>query len=60
MFNFQLPTREGLTTPRSARASVGRRPTTLPHQRFKKEVRFMCALNGILPNLLVSPIRINT
>ncbi|XP_063827112.1 rootletin [Ostrinia nubilalis] len=33
-----LPTREGLTTPRSARAPVGRRtPGTLPHQRLKKE-----------------------
>ncbi|KAF9791677.1 hypothetical protein SFRURICE_020076 [Spodoptera frugiperda] len=33
----QLPSREGLTTPRSARAPVGRRPpSTLPH-RLKKE-----------------------
>ncbi|XP_045535415.1 rootletin [Papilio machaon] len=32
-----LPTREGLTTPRSARAPIGRRPSTLPHQRLKKE-----------------------
>ncbi|XP_069357622.1 rootletin isoform X1 [Maniola hyperantus] len=36
--SFQLPSREGLTTPRSARAPIGRRPTsTLPHQRIKKE-----------------------
>ncbi|XP_052754507.1 rootletin [Galleria mellonella] len=36
--NMPLPAREGLTTPRSARAPVGRRPTgTLPHQRLKKE-----------------------
>ncbi|KAI5633582.1 g-patch domain-containing protein [Phthorimaea operculella] len=34
---FQLPTREGLTTPRSARAPVGRRAGTLPHQRLRKE-----------------------
>ncbi|KAM3959769.1 LOW QUALITY PROTEIN: ciliary rootlet coiled-coil, rootletin [Aphomia sociella] len=36
--NMPLPGREGLTTPRSARAPVGRRPpSTLPHQRLKKE-----------------------
>ncbi|KAJ2947622.1 hypothetical protein O0L34_g17423 [Tuta absoluta] len=34
---FQLPTREGLTTPRSARAPIGRRAGTLPHQRLRKE-----------------------
>ncbi|KAJ0177971.1 hypothetical protein K1T71_006844 [Dendrolimus kikuchii] len=37
-FDMPLPTRETSTTPRSARAPVGRRtPSTLPHQRFKKE-----------------------
>ncbi|XP_072949799.1 uncharacterized protein Root [Epargyreus clarus] len=36
--DMPLPAREGLTTPRSARAPIGRRPTgTLPHQRLKKE-----------------------
>ncbi|VVC89096.1 unnamed protein product, partial [Leptidea sinapis] len=34
----RLPAREGLITPRSARAPIGRRATsTLPHQRLKKE-----------------------
>ncbi|XP_061705180.1 rootletin [Cydia pomonella] len=32
-----LPAREGLTTPRSARAPVARRTGTLPHQRLKRE-----------------------
>ncbi|CAG9120912.1 unnamed protein product [Plutella xylostella] len=32
-----LPAREGLTTPRSARTPIGRRTSTLPHQRLKKE-----------------------
>ncbi|CAH2085236.1 unnamed protein product [Euphydryas editha] len=37
---FQLPARESLTTPRSARAPIGRRSTsTLPHQRIKKEAK---------------------
>ncbi|XP_053606065.1 rootletin isoform X2 [Plodia interpunctella] len=36
--NMPLPSREGLTTPRSARAPISRRPTSaLPHQRLKKE-----------------------
>ncbi|PZC78917.1 hypothetical protein B5X24_HaOG217007 [Helicoverpa armigera] len=36
--DMPLPSREGLTTPRSARAPIGRRPpSTLPHQRLKKE-----------------------
>ncbi|RVE41676.1 hypothetical protein evm_013674 [Chilo suppressalis] len=35
---FQLPSREGLTTPRSARTPITRKtPTTFPHQRLKKE-----------------------
>ncbi|XP_026492988.2 rootletin [Vanessa tameamea] len=35
-----LPARESLTTPRSARAPIGRRSTsTLPHQRIKKEIK---------------------
>ncbi|OWR52848.1 Rootletin [Danaus plexippus plexippus] len=34
---FQLPARESLTTPRSVRAPIGRKPTTLPHQRVRKE-----------------------
>ncbi|CAH0399292.1 unnamed protein product [Chilo suppressalis] len=33
-----LPSREGLTTPRSARTPITRKtPTTFPHQRLKKE-----------------------
>ncbi|CAF4907255.1 unnamed protein product [Pieris macdunnoughi] len=35
---FQLPAREGLTTPRSARAPIGRRaPSSLPHTRKKEK-----------------------
>ncbi|CAK1541264.1 unnamed protein product [Leptosia nina] len=36
--DMPLPTREGLTTPRSARAPIGRRPpSSLPHQRKKEK-----------------------
>lgn len=57
---MQLPSREGLTTPRSARAPVCRRPTgTLPHQRVKKESKevptgIILRLLGLLPTVEIS------